>query len=82
MTQKKVLVSAWTLHLKVCLYVSGERYKSTRITTHYSSAELINLWKAINKVSNNQSGPTLTLLKHKGHEKLTKPVLKIVGGRF
>jgi integrase len=39
-------------------------HKSARITTHYSSAELVKLWEATNKVcgANNQL-PSLTLLK-------------------
>ena len=37
-------------------------HKSTRITTHYSSAELLNLWKAANKVCTVVK-PVLTLLK-------------------
>jgi len=37
--------------------------KSTRITTHYSSAELLNLWVAVNKVCNAQNRPKLTLLR-------------------
>ncbi len=56
-------------------------HKSARITTHYSSAELLNLWKAINKICDEQSAPTLILLrqiKSLGHEKLTKPVLSVV----
>lgn len=40
-------------------------HKSTRITTHYSTAELLNLWEAANKVceSEEQRKPTLTLLR-------------------
>ena len=39
--------------------------QSTRITTHYSAAELLNLWEAANKVcyEQQQRKPTLTLLK-------------------
>jgi integrase len=57
-------------------------HKSARITTHYSSAELCNLWKAANTVSNAQAGATLTLLRRVpewGHEKVTTPVLSLVG---
>jgi integrase len=53
-------------------------HKSARITTHYSSAELLNLWEAVNKICDEQSAPALILLrlvKNLGHEKLTKPVL-------
>ncbi len=56
-------------------------HKSTRITTHYSSAELLNLWQASNKVCEGRKGPVLTLLRSvtpKGHEKVTKPVLSLV----
>jgi len=38
-------------------------HKSTRITTHYSAAELLNLWEASNKVCEEQRKPTLTLLR-------------------
>lgn len=38
-------------------------HKSTRITTHYSTAELLNLWEAANKVCTDQNRPVLTLLK-------------------
>ncbi len=38
-------------------------HKSSRITTHYSTAELLNLWKAANKVCTGQNRPTLTLLR-------------------
>lgn len=38
-------------------------HKSSRITTHYSSAELLNLWEAANKVCNSQNKSTMTLLK-------------------
>lgn len=38
-------------------------HKSTRITTHYSSAELLNLWKAANKVCDEQSREKVSLLK-------------------
>lgn len=37
--------------------------KSTRITTHYSAGELLNLWEAANKVCLQHSKPTLTLLR-------------------
>jgi hypothetical protein len=40
-------------------------HKSARITTHYSSAELLNLWEASNKVCSDQYNPTLTLLRSK-----------------
>lgn len=38
-------------------------HKSARITTHYSSAEVLNLWKAANRVCEEQRKPTLTLLR-------------------
>jgi integrase len=38
-------------------------HKSTRITTHYSSVELQNLWAAANKVCNESDRPKLTLLR-------------------
>lgn len=39
-------------------------HKSSRITTHYSSAELLNLWDAANKVCEQQNRkPSLTLLR-------------------
>ncbi len=38
-------------------------HKSSKITTHYSSAEVSNLWKAANKVCLAQNKPTLTLLR-------------------
>src|ERR1700733_14567390 len=36
-------------------------HKSSRITTHYSTAELLNLWEASNKVCDNRKSPTLVL---------------------
>lgn len=56
-------------------------HKSPRITTHYSSAELRNLWEAASKVCEAKTRPTLTLLRQfkiQGHEKVTKPDLSIV----
>jgi len=54
-------------------------HKSTRITTHYSSAELLNLWEAANKVCGGQQGLALTMLRQVkkvgGHEKLTNAFL-------
>jgi integrase len=47
-------------------------HKSTRITTHYSTAELLNLWQAVNKVCASQKGPTLTLLKMDAQMSLAK----------
>jgi len=56
-------------------------HKSVRITTHYSSAELTNLWSAANKVCGEASTrPALTLMRsglkmdqnnYTGHEKVT-----------
>jgi integrase len=52
-------------------------HKSSRITTHYSSAELLNLWEASNKVCTAQNRPVLTLLKtvsQQSHAKITQGV--------
>jgi integrase len=52
-------------------------HKSSRITTHYSSAELLNLWEASNKVCTAQNRPVLTLLKtasQQSHAKSTQGV--------
>jgi integrase len=38
-------------------------HKSARITTHYSSAELLNLWQAANKVCEERQKTTLILLR-------------------
>jgi integrase len=38
-------------------------HKSARITTHYSSAELLNLWEASSKVCDSRNRPILTLLR-------------------
>jgi integrase len=38
-------------------------HKSSRITTHYSTAELLNLWVASNKICESHARPTLTLLR-------------------
>ncbi len=38
-------------------------HKSARITTHYSSAELLNLWQAANKVCDAETRGTVSLLK-------------------
>ncbi len=57
-------------------------HKSARITTHYSSAELLNLWKAANKVCEDRNGSSLTLMRQiqsVAYEKVTKPMLKVVG---
>ena len=54
-------------------------HKSTRVTTHYSSAELLNLWIAANKVCEGEIRPALTLLrrvKDVCHEKVTNLNLK------
>ncbi len=37
-------------------------HKSARITTHYSSAELLNLWKAANTVCDERSRVEVILL--------------------
>ncbi|MDR3491010.1 MAG: site-specific integrase [Gammaproteobacteria bacterium] len=50
-------------------------HKSARITTHYSAAEILNLWEATNKVCEESRKPTLVLLRTVdgwGHEKVTK----------
>ncbi len=52
-------------------------HKSSRITTHYSSAELVNLWEASNKVCTGENRPVLTLLKtvsQQSHAKSTQGV--------
>ena len=52
-------------------------HKSSRITTHYSSAKLLNLWEASNKVCTAQNRPVLTLLKtasQQSHAKSTQGV--------
>ena len=38
-------------------------HKSTRITTHYSSVELLNLWQAVNKVCSEEHKPKITVLR-------------------
>ncbi len=38
-------------------------HKSARITTHYSTAELLNLWEASNRVCDSRTRPSLTLLR-------------------
>jgi site-specific recombinase XerD len=38
-------------------------HKSARITTHYSAAELLNLWAAANKVCEAKEKSMLTLLR-------------------
>lgn len=38
-------------------------HKSSRVTTHYSSAELMNLWEAVTKVCEGGGKPMLTLLR-------------------
>jgi integrase len=53
-------------------------HKSARITTHYSSAELLNLWDAANKVCVDQNRPMLTLLRSSaqlGHAKVAQGLL-------
>jgi len=54
-------------------------HKSNKITTHYSAAELTNLWEAANKVCTSQNRPALTLLRtvaQLGHANVTQGVLK------
>ncbi|HXH54978.1 MAG TPA: tyrosine-type recombinase/integrase, partial [Gammaproteobacteria bacterium] len=53
-------------------------HKSSRITTHYSTAELSSLWKAANKVCTGQNGSALTVLRSVEklcHAKVTQAVL-------
>ena len=38
-------------------------HKSIRITTRYSSAELYNLWQAVNKVCTEQDKPKVNIAK-------------------
>jgi integrase len=47
-------------------------HKSGRITTHYSTAELLNLWEASNKVCESQTRPSLTLLRSNASLSRTK----------
>ena len=47
-------------------------HKSSRITTHYSTAELQNLWEAANKVCTNQNRPILTLLRTSNQQSRAK----------
>jgi hypothetical protein len=57
-------------------------HKSARITTHYSSAELLNLWKAANSVCEGRKTVSRTLLRQVqsvAHEKITKPMLEVLG---
>jgi len=57
-------------------------HKSARITTHYSSAELLNLWEAANSVCEWRKMASLTLLRqvqNVAYEKVTKPSLALVG---
>ena len=54
-------------------------HKSTRITTHYSSAELYNLWQASNLVCSEQDKPKLTLLRTSqlNHAKFAQTILPV-----
>jgi len=55
-------------------------HKSAHITTHYSAAELSHLLAAANKVCHDQnSSPTLTLLKHHPHNIPTTDILDNYG---
>jgi hypothetical protein len=57
-------------------------HKSARITTHYSAAELLNLWDAANKVCETQERPTLTLLRTPAlpsRVKVAQGLLRMVG---
>lgn len=47
-------------------------HKSSRITTHYSAAELYNLWEAANKVCTSHTKPTLTLLHNNAQQSRAK----------
>lgn len=47
-------------------------HKSSRITTHYSSAELLNLWEAANQVCTGSNRPDLALLKASTKESRAK----------
>lgn len=55
-------------------------HKSSRITTHYSVAELMSLWKAANTVcEENRHNVSLTVLRtapRVGHAKVTQRLLK------
>lgn len=62
--------------LEDCQDVLG--HKSSRITTHYSAAELSNLLAAANKVCIDQNRPALTLLRiveQQSHAKVTQRFL-------
>jgi integrase len=55
-------------------------HKSSKITTHYSAAELSNLWEAANKVCVSQNKQTLTLLRaaaQPSHAKVTQTILHV-----
>lgn len=52
-------------------------HKSSRITTHYSSAELRNLWEAANQVCNSENKSTMTLLKTVTHLNQTQSRAKV-----
>lgn len=55
-------------------------HKSSRITTHYSTAELLNLWEASNRVCDSRR-PTLTLLRSDvlpSRAKVAREVLKVI----
>jgi integrase len=53
-------------------------HKSSKITTHYSAAEVLNLWEAANKVCVDQNRSALTLLRageQRSHAKVTQRFL-------
>jgi integrase len=55
-------------------------HRSSRITTHYSCAELQNLYEATNKVSEtNRKGITVALLRNSKHHLLTRELKTIQG---
>ena len=51
-------------------------YKSSRVTTHYSAAELQNLIEASNKVCGGKGGLALTLLKASVIARFRKTIFK------
>lgn len=55
-------------------------HKSTRITTHYSAAELLNLWEAANMVCEEKRKPKLILLRtatDQGRAKVAQGLVRI-----
>ncbi len=56
-------------------------HKSTNTTTHYSRAELMNLWEAANKLCDAKEGPKLVLLRpvaFQGRAKVAQGLFKVM----